>query len=282
MSLKNCTIFLVGNNEKGKVMNDLSDVTAVILAGGLGTRLREETEFRPKPMVEVGGKPIIWHIMKNMSEQGVKRFVICTGYKGYAIKNYFLNYDAQQSDLHLTLGSAKQNFYTEIRDRVEWEVSIVDTGLATPTGGRLNRIKHLISSPTFLCTYGDGLADIDLLELYNYHRNGSAIATVTSVQPYSRFGVMDIAENGIVKNFREKPKVDGWVNAGFFMLNKTFFDYLTDTSILEDDPLNELVLEKNLRAYKHHGFWQPMDTYRESQMLNQMWESDNAPWKNWE
>jgi glucose-1-phosphate cytidylyltransferase len=220
--------------------------------------------------------------MKNMSEQGVKKFIICTGYKGYAIKNYFLNYDAQQSDLHLTLGSAQQNFYTEIRDKVEWEVSIVDTGLVTPTGGRLNRIKHLIASPTFLCTYGDGLADIDLLELYNYHKNGSTIATVTSVQPYSRFGVMDISENGIVSKFREKPKVDGWVNAGFFMLNNTFFDYLTDTSILEEQPLNELVLEKNLRAYKHDGFWQPMDTYRESQMLNQMWDSNNAPWKNWE
>jgi glucose-1-phosphate cytidylyltransferase len=262
-------------------MNDLSKITAVILAGGLGTRLREETEFRPKPMVEVGGKPILWHIMKNLSVQGISNFIICTGYKGFAIKEYFLNYDAQQSDLHITLGESPNTQYSGIRDMVDWKVSVVDTGLDTPTGGRLNAIKSLIKHETFLCTYGDGLADINLRELYKMHKKNATIATVTSVQPFSRFGVLEISESGIVNKFREKPRVDGWVNAGFFMLNTNFFSYLSKDSVLETEPLSNLVAQGQLTAYKHNGFWQPMDTYRESLMLNQMWNSGEAPWKNW-
>jgi glucose-1-phosphate cytidylyltransferase len=262
-------------------VDELSKITAVILAGGLGTRLREETEFRPKPMVEVGGKPILWHIMKNLSQQGISNFIICTGYKGFAIKEYFLNYDAQQSDLDITLGGAQKIHYSGIRDMVNWRVSVVDTGLNTPTGGRIKAIQSLIKAENFLCTYGDGLADINLSELFKIHKKNATIATVTSVQPYSRFGVMEISETGIVKKFREKPRVDGWVNAGFFMFNKNFFPYLNNESVLENEPLIELVSQGQLTAYKHNGFWQPMDTYRESLMLNQMWDSGEAPWKNW-
>lgn len=256
-------------------------IKGLILAGGLGTRLREETEFKPKPMVEVGGRPIIWHIMKNLSTQGMNDFTIATGYKGESIKDYFLNYHSRNNDVTLNLGKNSSVIHHGLHDESNWRVTIANTGELTMTGGRVFRSLKYLEDDRFLCTYGDGLADINLKELMDFHLSHGKIATVTTVQPLSRFGVMDVDSNGVVTQFREKPIMDGWVNAGFFIFEKSIVEYLDENCILEQEPLAKLAAEGELVAYRHHGFWQPMDTLRESIFLNEMWAEGKAPWKNW-
>jgi glucose-1-phosphate cytidylyltransferase len=252
----------------------------VILAGGLGTRLREETEFRPKPMVEVGGKPIVWHIMKNFDHYGLNSFVVCVGYKGEMIREYFINYRARNNDFTVTLGEHEAISFHGVHDEANWTVTVADTGDSTMTGGRVLRSRPYTDG-TFVCTYGDGLSDVPIDRLLAFHRDHGRLATVTTVRPLSRFGVMEVDGEGSVQRFREKPQVDGSVNAGFFVFEPGVFDYLDPNSILEEEPLARLAADGQLMAFQHDGFWQPMDTYRESVLLNNLWDSGAAPWRVW-
>jgi glucose-1-phosphate cytidylyltransferase len=252
----------------------------VILAGGLGTRLREETEFRPKPMVEIGGKPIIWHIMKYYSSWGINEFIICTGYKGEVIKDYFLNYRANQSDITVQLGGKSDLLIHHVAEE-DWKVTIVDTGSLTPTGGRLSKIADYIRTDDFLCTYGDGVANVDISKVYDLHFSNSSIATLTAVKPMSRFGVLDIGRDGKVIKFKEKPRMDTWINGGYFVFSKEIFSYLDHNSTLEQEPLSEISRMGLLSASQHEGFWQPMDTLREAELLNAIWARGEAEWKVW-
>lgn len=254
---------------------------ALLLAGGLGTRLREETEYRPKPMVEVGGRPILWHIMKNLSHFGIEDFVVAAGYRGEVIRDYFLNYQARMHDFTINLGSGQIEQHGEGHDEASWRVTVADTGSLTMTGGRVHRAAKYVDG-RFLVTYGDGLADVDIAALIAFHEAHGKLATVTTIRPLSRFGVMDLAADGSVVKFREKPQTDDYVNAGFFIFEPGVLDYLDDECVLEQAPLEALARDGQLMAYRHDGFWQPMDTYREFQMLNEMWDSGNAPWKVWE
>ncbi len=253
---------------------------AVILAGGLGTRLREETEFRPKPMVEIGGKPILWHIMKVFAFHGITDFVICVGYRGNVIKEYFLNYEALNNDFTIHLGNKHDIVYHDTHLESDWRVTVVDTGLETQTGGRVKRIEPFIDDDTFVVTYGDGLADIDVGALIAFHRGHGRVATVTAVQPTSRFGLLNLDQDARVATFNEKPQTDDWVNGGFFVFERGVFDYLDDACTLEREPLAALTRAEQLMAYRHTGFWQPMDTHREFTLLNELWER-NPPWKLW-
>jgi glucose-1-phosphate cytidylyltransferase len=257
---------------------------AVLLAGGLGTRMREETEFRPKPMVEIGGKPILWHLMKIFATQGINEFVVCAGYKGEQIKSYYLNYAALNADFTISLGDRDSLETHNGHDESEWTVTVADTGQDTLTAGRVERIEPYIGRERFIVTYGDGLADIDIAKLLAFHEAHGRMATISTVRPSSRFGLVDVDDNGLVTRFREKPQMDDWVSAGFFVFEPEFFDRIrnSDSMMLEHEPLNQLASEGQLGAYQHDGFWQPMDTYRESQMLNEMWTNGDAPWKIWE
>jgi glucose-1-phosphate cytidylyltransferase len=254
---------------------------AVILAGGLGTRLREETEFRPKPMVEIGGKPILWHIMKVLSTQGIDDFVICLGYKGDYIKDFFLNYEARTHDISVKIGRDKGFVQLSEANAENWTVTLANTGALTQTGGRINMIKKYVEGERFLCTYGDGLADLNLNALITYHESHGKIATVTSVRPTNRFGAMQIDDNNSVNKFVEKPLTEKRVNGGYFIFEPEIFNYLNNESTLEKEPLENLALTGELKAYLHDGFWQPMDTFRETIELNELWEKNKAPWKIW-
>jgi len=253
---------------------------AVILAGGMGTRIREESEFRPKPMVEIGGMPILWHIMKNLHVQGIEEFIICLGYKGEQIKDFFLNYESRTSTVELDFTTKTRNFISPSR-REAWKVVLVDTGLDTMTGGRIKRVQQFLHGEPFLCTYGDGLADVDLNKLYLLHSEESRLATVTAVHPSTRFGTLEISEKGEVTEFSEKPPTDEWVNGGFFIFEPGVFDYLDHNCVLEQGPLRSLAKNGQLSAYKHEGFWRPMDTYRESKELNELFNHGAGPWVNW-
>lgn len=256
----------------------------VILAGGLGTRLMEETESRPKPMVEIGGRPILWHIMKIYESQGFNDFIICTGYKSYHIKEYFFNYFIHNSDFTIDLSTNDFKIIDSCKE--SFKVTLVDTGLNTNTAGRIKRIKHLIDSEKFMLTYGDGVADIDLKSLLAFHEKSGKLATVTSVQLPGRFGNIEIDEYGVVKEFQEKPKGDGvWINGGFFILNKDVFKYLeddVDDQQWEKGPLLRIAEDKELTAYRHHGFWKCMDALRDRIELESMWQTGSAKWKIWE
>ena len=254
---------------------------AVLLAGGLGTRMREETEFRPKPMVEVGGRPVLWHIMKVLGQQGITDFVICAGYKSEYIKNYFYNYGASNLDFTVRLGDQSTTVFHGSHDEFDWTVTVADTGEATSTGGRIKLIEKYVAGESFLATYGDGIADIDLSALTAFHKSHGRTATMTVTQPTSRFGVVEIEDSGLVKQFREKPKVNDWINMGYFVFEPGIFSYLDLESVLEEEPLRKLASEGEIGAHKHSGFWQPMDTYRESLLLNNMWDRGQAPWKIW-
>jgi len=255
---------------------------AVILAGGLGTRLSEETSSRPKPMVEIGGKPILWHIMKMYSSHGIHDFIICCGYKGYVIKEYFANYFLHMSDVTFNMHDNSMEVHNK---RAEpWSVTLVDTGDNTMTGGRLRRVREYIKNEEAFCfTYGDGVGDIDIAETIRYHKSHGKAATLTATYPPGRFGALDV-HGGQIKSFKEKPKGDGaMINGGFFVLTPEVFNYITDDrTVWEQEPLNNLAKDGQIMAYEHHGFWQPMDTLRDKNHLEELWESRQAPWKTWE
>ncbi len=254
----------------------------VILAGGLGTRLSEETSLKPKPMVEIGGKPILWHIMKIYSEYSLNDFIILGGYKVQIIKEYFLNYAALNSDLTIDLSSGNISVLRSVKEN--WRVTVLDTGLTTMTGGRLARARDVIGNEDFLLTYGDGVGNININDLLKFHYEKGAVLTLTSAQPNGRFGALQIDNDDRVVQFREKPKGDGsWINAGFMVCSKGFFKYIPndDTCILEQQPLMECAKEGNLYTYKHKGFWMPMDTLRDKNILNELYQNKKAVWKTW-
>ena len=252
----------------------------VILAGGLGTRISEETNYKPKPLVEIGGMPILWHIMKIYSEYGLNDFIICCGYKGYLIKEYFSNYFLHMSDVTFDIKNNSMEVHRKFAE--PWKVTLVDTGLKTMTGGRLRRIKEYVKNETFCFTYGDGLGNINIKELIEFHKKSKTVATLTAVKPPGRFGSLNL-ENDHVKEFNEKPEGDGkWVNGGFFVLEPKVFDYIKDdTTILEREPLENLSKEDQLSAFKHLDFWHPLDSLRDKNQLEEIWSSGNAPWKIW-
>lgn len=253
---------------------------AVILAGGLGTRISEESHLKPKPMIEVGGKPIIWHIMKIYSHFGIHDFVICLGYKGYLLKEYFANYFLHMSDVTFDMAQNRMQIHGQYAE--PWRVTLVDTGESTMTGGRLKRVRKYLGEETFCMTYGDGVADIDLAALLAFHRNHGKQATVTAVQPPGRFGALEI-EGAQVRSFQEKPHGDGgWINGGFFVLEPSVLDSIEgDATIWEQEPMRQLAQHHELMSYFHHGFWQPMDTLRDRNLLEERWQSGHAPWQLW-
>ena len=255
---------------------------AVILAGGLGTRLSEETSVKPKPMVEIGGKPILWHIMKTYSSHGINDFVICCGYKGYVIKEYFANYFLHMSDV--TFDMSENTLNVHYKRAEPWKVTLVDTGDNSMTGGRLKRVaEHLKDEDAFCFTYGDGVGDVNITELVEYHKKSGKLATLTATFPPGRFGALDI-QSGQVKSFQEKPRGDGgMINGGYFVLSPKVIDYIEDDATTwEQEPLKKLAETDQLMAYEHHGFWQPMDTLRDKTYLEKLWTSKKAPWKIWE
>ena len=256
----------------------------VILAGGKGTRIAEESEFRPKPMIKVGGKPIIWHIMKIYAKYGYTDFVICLGYKGEMIKEHFLNYKALNSDFTITLGNRENIQVHSNNSEDHWTVTLADTGLESQTGSRLNKVERYIDTDLFMLTYGDGVADINIDELVAFHKSHKKIGTLTGVHPSSRFGEL-LVEGQQIKKFAEKPNVtEGHINGGFFIFDKRIFSYLNDdeSSVLEKEPLENLATNGELMLYTHNGFWQCMDTVRDMTLLNNLWKNNQAPWKIWE
>jgi glucose-1-phosphate cytidylyltransferase len=257
-------------------------VKVVILCGGQGTRLREETEYRPKPLVLVGQRPVLWHIMKLFAHHGFQEFVLCLGYRGWMIKEYFLNYEALNNDFTIQLGRETQINYLDQHGEQDFGVTLADTGQDTMTGGRVKRIARFVDGDTFMVTYGDGVSNVDIKKLFAFHKAHGKLATITAVQPSSRFGILTLTEEGRVTSFAEKPKMDGWASAGFFVFNTKILDYLTDDQcILEREPLERLTAEGELMVYRHDGFFYAMDTYREYQVLNEMWDRKEAPWKVW-
>lgn len=254
----------------------------VILAGGFGTRLSEETDIRPKPMVEIGGKPILWHIMKIYSHYGFNDFIICLGYKGYYIKEYFANYFLHQSDITINLKTNKIIVHNNTSE--PWRVTLVDTGLNTRTGGRIKRVQKYIGDDTFLLTYGDGVSDVNIAETVDFHKKHGKTVTLTAIQPESRFGILELKNNRLVTRFLEKPKSEStWINGGFFVCEASLFKYLSgdEDCVFEQTPLQQLAGDGELVAFKHYGFWHCMDTLRDKQKLNALWETGNALWKVW-
>ncbi len=254
----------------------------VLLAGGFGTRLSEETDVKPKPMIEIGGKPILWHIMKLYSHYGYNEFVILLGYKGYYIKEYFSNYFLHQSDVTLDMSTGKMEVLNNSSE--PWKITLLDTGLDSMTGGRIKRAQDFIGDEPFMLTYGDGVGDINIEELVKFHKSHGKAMTMTSAQPEGRFGALNIEENGKVSSFLEKPKGDGgWINAGFFVCEVKVFDYITegDSTVFEQTPLQNLAKDGEIFTFKHEGFWKPMDTLRDKIKLNELWQSNNAKWKVW-
>jgi glucose-1-phosphate cytidylyltransferase len=255
-------------------------VKAVILAGGLGTRISEETLLKPKPLIEIGGMPILWHIMKLYSAHNVNEFIICCGYKGYMIKEYFANYFLHMSDVTFDIMNNKMHVHKKFAE--PWKVTLVDTGLNTMTGGRLKRVKQYLDNETFCFTYGDGLSDVNITKLIDFHKSKKTQATITVVQPQGRFGKINL-DIDKVTGFEEKPDGDGgWINGGFFVLEPSVIDYIKDdTTVWEREPLERLAKEGQMSAYKHKGFWQPTDTLREKNILEELWNSGKAKWKIW-
>ena len=254
---------------------------AVILAGGLGTRFSEETHLKPKPMIEIGGKPILWHILKIYSEYGIEDFIICLGYKGYIIKEFFSNYFLHTNDVTFDVNKEEVIFHS--RKSENWRVTLIDTGEHTLTGGRLARVRDYIKNETFCFTYGDGVGNVDIKKLIKHHKDSKKLATLTAVQPPGRYGALEL-EGNLVKSFNEKPNGDNaWINGGFFVLEPSVIDFIDgDKCMWESTPLKKLSEIRQLNTYKHYGFWQPMDTLRDHVTLQNKWEAGNAPWKIWE
>ena len=254
----------------------------VILAGGFGTRISEESHLKPKPMLEIGERPILWHIMKIYSHYGFNDFIVCLGYKGYCIKEYFAHYFLHESDMTFDFRNGNERIVHQ-HTAEPWKVTLVNTGLETLTGGRVKRIQPYVGNEPFMLTYGDGVSNVDIHALVKFHKSHNKLATVTSVQPSGRFGALDLTETNQVSGFQEKPKGDGsWINGGFFIMEPRVFDYIDgDKTTLEKEPLESLAREGELLAYKHSGFWQPMDTLRDKNQLEELWKSGQAPWKVW-
>lgn len=255
----------------------------IILCGGFGTRLREETEVRPKPMVEIGGKPILWHIMKTFAHYGYNDFILCLGYKGDLIKDYFLNYEQRNSDFSIELGSGKIQVHNN-HDEVGWRITLVDTGLNAMTGARVKRVEKYVDGDCFMLTYGDGVTDLDIMGLEAFHRSRNKIGTVTGVCPPSHYGELGIAGDSVV-SFREKPQAtESFISGGYFVFKREFFNYLSaeDSCVLEREPMERLSEDGHLSVYAYRGFWQCMDTYRDYQYLNELWNEGRAPWRVWE
>ena len=255
---------------------------ALILAGGFGTRLSEETDIRPKPMVEVGGKPILWHIMKMYSHYGINEFIILLGYKGYYIKEYFANYYLHQSDV--TIDISNNNIQTHSNKSEPWKVTLLETGLNTMTGSRVKKARSYIKDETFMLTYGDGLADMNINETLKFHKNHGKLMTMTSAKPDTRFGLLNIGKDNKVVKFNEKPQIkDSWVNAGYFICQPEVLDYIDDGEdvVFEEEPIKKLVKDEEIYTYRHNGFWMPMDTQRDKIKLNEIYSSHNAPWMVW-
>lgn len=253
----------------------------LILAGGLGTRLSEETDLKPKPMVEIGGKPILWHIMKIYSKYGFNDFVVLLGYKGYYIKEYFANYFLHQSDVTIDMSNGKMEVLNNSSE--PWKVTLLDTGLKSMTGGRVKRAQDIIGDEPFMLTYGDGVSNIDIEELVKFHKSHGKAITMTSAQPDGRFGALEIKSTNQVTSFHEKPKGDGyWINAGYFVCEPKVFDYIMeDSTTFEQEPLKNLASAGEMFTYKHEGFWKPMDTLKDKNDLNKLWDTNKAPWKVW-
>lgn len=252
----------------------------VILAGGFGTRISEESDLKPKPMIEIGGKPILWHIMKIYSYYGFNEFIICCGYKGYVIKDYFHHYYMHEADMTVDLSKNTIQYHSSQSE--PWIVTLVDTGLNTMTGGRIKRIQSYIGNETFMLTYGDGVSDVNINDLVGFHKKNGKYATLTAVQPSGKFGVLEIDQKNDVHAFQEKPKGDGaWINGGFFVLEPQIFNYIKqgDETVWEREPLENLAKDNQLSAFKHEGFWHPMDTLRDKNELESLWNANNAPWK---
>lgn len=261
----------------------MEKIKVVILCGGRGTRLREETEIRPKPLVEIGNRPILWHIMKIYSYYGFNDFVLCLGYKGDLIKDYFLNYEAMNNDFTINLGKRDNLTFHNAHLETDWNVTLVNTGAQTQTGARIKKIEEYIDTDTFMVTYGDGVGDVDIAKLVQFHKENKIVGSLTGVHPSSRFGELVVKGKNIAK-FNEKPLISqGYINGGFFVFGKKFFDYLTndDNCTLEHGPLEKLATDGKLSVYKHDGFWQCMDTQRELDLLNELWKQGQAPWKVW-
>jgi len=254
----------------------------VILAGGFGTRISEESHLKPKPMIEIGERPILWHIMKIYSSYGFNDFIICLGYKGYYIKEYFAHYFLHEADVTFDFRNHNERMIHH-HSAEPWTVTLVNTGTETMTGGRVKRIRPYIGDQPFLLTYGDGVSDVNISDLVAFHRQHGRLATVTSTQPSGRFGALNLGSDNRVQGFQEKPKGDGnWINAGFFVMQPQVFDYIDgDGTVLEQAPLEKLARDEELVAFKHAGFWQPMDTLRDKHLLDELWKSGNAPWKVW-
>jgi glucose-1-phosphate cytidylyltransferase len=256
----------------------------VILCGGMGTRLREETDYRPKPMVEVGGRPILWHIMKIYAHYGFREFVLCLGYRGAVIRDYFLNYEEMNNDFTISLGRKRQIVHHDAHSEQDYEVTLAETGPQAMTGARIKRVQHYVDGDTFMVTYGDGVADVDLSKVLAFHRAHGKLATMTTIAPSSRFGMLEVDGANRVTSFIEKPQLTGQrANAGFFVFQRRVFDYLSseDSCILEHEPLEKLARDGEIMAYLHDGFFYAMDTYREYQKLNELWASGKPPWKVW-
>ena len=253
----------------------------VILAGGLGTRLQEQTQTKPKPMVEIGGKPVLWHIMNIYAAHGFKDFIVALGYKGEVMKNYFLNYYYLNNDISISLRNGQVTTYEGHRE--DWDLHLIDTGAETQTGGRVKRLSRWLDNSTFMLTYGDGVARLDIRKLLEYHRSHGKLATLTAVRPPARFGGLQFSDN-LVSEFTEKPQLgEGWINGGFFVMEPQVLDYIEgDETVLEREPLERLAREGQLAAYRHDDFWQSMDTLRDVRLLEQLWENGSAPWKMWE
>lgn len=252
----------------------------VILCGGRGTRLAEETEFKPKPLVKIGDMPILWHIMKIYSYFGFSDFILCLGYKGEMLKEFFVNLSWMANDFTLELGSSKKTIIP-LHAIEDWRITFADTGQDTNTGGRIKMIEKYIEEETFMATYGDGVSNIEMRRLLEFHKEKGKIATLTAIHPSSQFGIIE-ERNGIAESFKEKPMLQGLINGGFFVFNRKIFDYLSLDSVLEEEPLRELAKKKELAVYTHPGFWMCMDTFKQVQMLNNMWKEGNRPWKIWE
>lgn len=258
----------------------MSKIKAVILCGGMGTRLREETEYKPKPLVEVGGMPILWHVMKHYAQAGITDFVLALGYKGSMIKEYFMNFEWMSNDFTLNLRSKEERVVCCEHDLEDWTITFADTGQSTMTGGRLFKAQKYLDGDIFLATYGDGISNVNIKELIAFHKKHNKIATLTGIHPASPFGIIE-AEDGVVKSFKEKPRLEGMINGGFFVFDKRLFNYLDDNAVLEEEPLRKLAHEGQLAVYKHEDFWACMDTFKDVERLNAMWNEGNHPWKTW-